>query len=217
MRAVGRPLSHERRPNDQSDQLRGIHPPHRRREQELDRLRFREKLQVSGKAPRNLTLILPGAAVLIYYHDGPYEWWKNWYYTMKLKIEEQHKEAIKEAASYFSSALIWYYEYLTKQTVDWDCAYHELYAPTLSDVASISEHEGRVLSCFSCRRRDRCPVKLEKEPAMTRLEYLLCVLPGMDASFLPETHQCMVTDDESCYRKLYKDTLSSTVSLLHVP
>ena len=116
---------------------------------ELDRLRFREKLQTSGKAPRELTLILQDAVSLIYYHDSPYEWWKNWYYTMKLKIEQGHKEARKEAASYYSSTLIWYFEYLTKQTVAWDCAYHELYAPTLSDLASISEHEGRMLSAIS--------------------------------------------------------------------
>ena len=45
---------------------------------------------------------------------------------------------------------------------------------------------------------------------MSRLEYLLCVLPGMDAALLPETHQCLVTNDESCYQKLYQNTLLST-------
>ena len=109
---------------------------------ELNRLQFREKLQSSNNASKKPCLICQEAVGMIYYEDSPYKWWKDWYYTMKFKMVQGDRQARKEQAGYYLNGLVWYFAYLTRGICCWDYAYHEAFAPTLSDLTSISEMEG---------------------------------------------------------------------------
>lgn len=111
---------------------------------ELRRLRFRDKIQSVTQTPKKFCLICQEAVGLIYYEKDPYPWWKNWYYATKFKCNGDVM-ARKEIAQRYFSGLVWYFGYMTNGISSWDFEYPEIYAPPLSDLVSLDDFESKML------------------------------------------------------------------------
>jgi len=110
---------------------------------ELNRLRFREKLQSTIGDQGHRCLISEDAVGLIYHGIDPLMWWKKYHYSTKLGIKEDgYHNSLKEVASSYFKSMMWYHNYLNRGVVCWDWSYSEQYAPCLSELTSLSEFQG---------------------------------------------------------------------------